>query len=446
MKKEWLLTVGVVVVTLLVSLGVIRWQAPGLLGIQSDLQLVQVSKKVPPFYEGVFRRKDITTDKFILSDPYTRTRGRPLWPAGLGPGPNDILGFRNLEVPDVSDVVVLGDSQTYGINEMLPFNWPNQMKMMLAGKNATVYAMATDGWSAIQYLYMVKYATLFKPRVIVIAYYTGNDPLECFMMAYGDPQWKQLRPDHSLSSSDLPKVSPKIPNSERWEVTFKDGITTTFTPKYRLASNQDTPVVHAGYEIMLSAAQQIADIATQRGVHVIFTIIPTKELVYARKVESEKLHAPPDYERLIVAEKANIERLAKGLIAIKNADYIDLVNPLQKTAMGKRVLYRRGIDGHPAPGGYEVIARTLTPAVGKYLPGTPLGLVAVHFVKGDNRSWPLLAKRNGTWLFANNKLIMQNGWDLKKITTVSPRDVATLPLRGVIDHVDPSIYGPESLK
>jgi hypothetical protein len=57
MKKEWLLLSISVLVTLIAALGIIRWMAPGLLGVPVDLQLVQVDEKLPPFYEGAFRRE-----------------------------------------------------------------------------------------------------------------------------------------------------------------------------------------------------------------------------------------------------------------------------------------------------------------------------------------------------------------------------------------------------
>ena len=52
--KQWLVLVAAVTVTVSLTLGIIRWQAPQLLGIPVDLQLVQVSKKVAPFFDGVF--------------------------------------------------------------------------------------------------------------------------------------------------------------------------------------------------------------------------------------------------------------------------------------------------------------------------------------------------------------------------------------------------------
>ena len=47
MKKDWLLLIASVAITLGIALGIIRWFAPDLLGISPDLQLVKIDKKVP---------------------------------------------------------------------------------------------------------------------------------------------------------------------------------------------------------------------------------------------------------------------------------------------------------------------------------------------------------------------------------------------------------------
>jgi hypothetical protein len=145
MRSQWLLMAASALSTLLLGIGLIRWLAPGLLGVPTDLQLVKVSKTLPPFFEGVFREEsEREPEGFLLNDPYTKVRGRPLNLAigGLGEGPNDLLGFRNRGVPNVADVVVLGDSQTYGNNAVLDENWPSQLAGLLKARRATVYNMA----------------------------------------------------------------------------------------------------------------------------------------------------------------------------------------------------------------------------------------------------------------------------------------------------------------
>src|ERR1043165_613874 len=92
--KEWLLVVGIVSMSIAVTLGVIRWVAPQLLGIRSDLQFVQLSEKLPAFYDNVFREQDHRSKDFILHDPIVGMRARPLLAEGDGVGPHDILVFR----------------------------------------------------------------------------------------------------------------------------------------------------------------------------------------------------------------------------------------------------------------------------------------------------------------------------------------------------------------
>jgi hypothetical protein len=45
-----------------------------LLGVPADLELVQIDKKVPPFYEGVFRTEDYQATDELLKDPLARER------------------------------------------------------------------------------------------------------------------------------------------------------------------------------------------------------------------------------------------------------------------------------------------------------------------------------------------------------------------------------------
>jgi lysophospholipase L1-like esterase len=133
-----------------------------------------------------------------------------------------------------------------------------------------------------------------------------------------------------------------------------------FTPRARLDVNDsDHPAVQAGFDIMAEAARQIGTLASSRDIVVVFTVIPTRELAYARKVSGDRLDAPETYRRLIAMEGGNIERLAMELRAIPGARYLDLVGPLQDAALAGEPLYPRKWDGHPGQTGYRIIASTL---------------------------------------------------------------------------------------
>lgn len=446
MKKEWLMLVTVVTVTLVMAIGLIRWFAPQLLGIPIDLQTVQVSDSVPPFYENIFRKEDYNSTKFILKDPYTNVRAKPLLYDLSGLGPHDILGFRNHRVPNVADVVVIGDSQTYGNNVYLSENWPSQLAARLAGKQATVYSMATGGWGAVQYLEMLRHATVFLPRVVIVAFYTGNDPHESLSMAYSQKRLASLRPDIDVDLEEHPpNVGFPPPPSELWEVRFRDGLTTTFSPSLRLISNDtEYATVRAGYEVMLKAAQLMVRTASQANIELLFTIIPTKELVYAEKIQRDGIHPIPDYEKLVKLEKDNIANLVEAFHKFSRVKYVDLVKPLQAAAMKKTPLYPSGMNGHPLVAGYGEIANALAPAVRRFLPDPVWGLVAIKNVEQNIQ--PLLIGKHGMWNFVSEEVLTGNGWSLENMRVVRLRDVAKLPLLGTIDKIDRVRFGPEAVR
>jgi len=152
-KKEWIMLSGVAIVTLWIGLVLIRWYAPHLLGVPIDLQKVAVSKELSPFFDGVFRAADYQSTDFLIQDPYV-VRAKPLFPAVVGAGPHDILGLRNLGVPNVVDIITIGDSQTYGNNAAMGKNWPSMLRLGVGGEegNYSLYNIAIGAWGAVEYL------------------------------------------------------------------------------------------------------------------------------------------------------------------------------------------------------------------------------------------------------------------------------------------------------
>lgn len=443
MKKEWALLIGIVTVTLLIAIGLLRVFAPGLLRIPASLQLVKVSKKVPPFYEGIFRKEDFDSREFQINDPYVEIRAKPLipelWMKQLV-GPHDILGFRNRYVPNVADIVVIGDSQTYGNNVVMENNWPNQMLGNLNKKKPVLYCMAAGGWGAVQYFDMFEKALLLQPRIIIVAFYTGNDPLESFEVAYNIDKWKSLRIDPALTSKDVPNVEFPAPESEWRHVRFKDGVETIFTPRLRFASNQDHSAVRAGYAIMLEVARQMSIKTQSLNIRLVFTLIPTKEMVYAEKFLHDQIIPSEDYLTLIGAEEKNLRTLSFELDQLPNAVYVDLLTPLQQAALKPEPLYPPDINGHPIAAGYKVIADTLSPVVGSYLQVRPHGLFAVELPYADY--FVAVINNEGVWIFDRDDIMKANGWGLDGIKTIKYRDIADLPIRGTVAIVDPARFGP----
>jgi hypothetical protein len=356
-------------------------------------------------------------------------------------GPNDLLGFRNTHIPNVADVVIIGDSQTYGSKSPLADNWPSAMQELLADKRATFYSMATGGWSAVQYLNMARYAGLFRPKLVIVAFYSGNDPLESFTMAYGVDEFASLRLDPKLSASDAPSVPNAEPRQDLWTVRFGDGVQTVFTPNLRFSSNDpDIPAAMVGWRIMQKTAEIITSQFVKLGIKPVFTIIPTKEWVYAAKAQAEGLQPPEKFRRLVAAETENIARLERAIEKLPGATYADVAHPLRKAALQKVPLYPADSNGHPIAAGYRVIAEAVTHSVDKLLPPRPHGMVAV--MTGQTHANIYLVTDEGAWQVPDREILRKNGWNPDEIKMVSYRDIASLPIRGTIDHVDKTRFGP----
>jgi lysophospholipase L1-like esterase len=443
-KKEWFVLSGVTLVTLAIALLLLRWLAPQLIGLPVDLRLVGVSDKLPPFYDGVFRAADYQTSEFILNDPITISRARPRVPEAATLGPHDILGFRNRVVPNVADVVIIGDSQTYGNNVALEDNWPSRLALRLEDKDAITYSMATGGWGAVQYLEMATKATSFQPQLLIVAFYSGNDSLESFRLAYSLDRFKDLRPVNNLDSGDTPAVAFPPPPETLWPVNFKDGVKTVFTPALRLAANDGHPAVKAGYGVMANVAREIHRLTRPFGTALIFTIIPTKEYVYAEKLRRENIEPTEEYRRLVAAEGNHISELAAALRAIPDATYVDLTAPLSKAAVEAVALYPTIGNGHPISAGYAVIADTLAMAAGEKVISRPRGLVAIPL--GQNHAVLYLVKQEGMWRLPGLDHALKNGWSREQVQVVSYRSLAGLPRRGTLNIIDPDRFGPDAVR
>jgi hypothetical protein len=305
-----------------------------------------------------------------------------------------------------------------------------------------VYNMAVGAWSGLNYLEMIDVALRFQPRVVIVAFYTGNDPLTDFRGAYSNPKWRQFIPDTDLTVADAPKVEYPPPQAELWSVQFNDGLAMTFTPNYRYASNRyDDAAVRAGYKIMARTAAEIAKKVVDAGAVPVFTILPTKELVYADKVGRDGVHADGRYVELVRDEARNLDELKATLMALEQSRYVDVLSALQHEAMRPALLYPAGSDGHPKEAGYGLVAESVYEGIRRLVPEYPRGLVGVSHGTGEIDSIYRLTA-HGKWYFPDHESIVQNGWDLNQLIQVPLRDLMGVPTLGTVDAVDKEKFGP----
>ena len=446
---RYLLPAVILLGTLAAALLLLRTFAPQLLGLPLDLQMVRTAKELPPFYEGIFKYRKSDVDGYLIADPHTVVRAPPLYPDLLSIGPNDLLGFRNRAVPNTADVVVLGDSQTYGNNTMIEANWPHVLAEnleVLAQTNqryATVYSMATGGWAATQYAEMLANALSLEPRILIIAFYTGNDPLESARNVAANPRYESLIPDGVRKPASFPATSLGKGAEGNWAVKFKDGIETIFTPRVRGISNLPSEAADFGYAVMAHAAELIAAEAKRNAVLPVFTIIPTKELVYWPRVKSEGITPSEDYLDLVNAEQQRIKVLGAALS--QYGQYVDLLPTLQSAALTSATLYPADANGHPIDAGHALIGERMTDAIRDLLPTIHQGLAIVPLETPAGqlitRSLVIVVE-DDVWTVPPS-VATNNGWDLTKpVQEVPYRDLATLKWHRALKRTEPEKFGP----
>jgi hypothetical protein len=364
MKRDYVVLAVATSLSLGVAIVALRLLEPRLFRVPADLKVVQLSKELPPFFEGVFRREDRDSAEVLVNDPITVVRGRPFFPERPALGPHDALGFRNRTIPVRADVVAIGDSQTYGNNAGVDDSWPRSLAQMLNPQHS-VYAMAVPGWSVLQYLEMVRMAGVFKPRVVLVALYLGNDIAEAFRTAYSVDYWKDFRVDPSLAIESLPRHPFPPPPSDLVELPGPKR-PVTFAPALRLRANRRSePSTQAGLQIIHRAIAQMVQEARRNGSVVVLLRIPSKERVYASLLESSAL--PADYRQLVADETQNDADIADRAKAAGVTTIIDLLPALRAAVEQGQAIFPHRWDGHPLPQGYALIARTVAEEINPLL-------------------------------------------------------------------------------
>lgn len=160
--------------------------------------------------EGAFRQP------FIIAH---LSRNKPVYDARVGFRPNpldpdhDARGWRNSSALSRADIVVFGDSQTYGLYVPRDAAWPQRLSHLL---HRSVYQMAFNGYGPAHYVPLLDEALALQPKVIIAAYYYGNDLYDSYAMVYRVGRFRRSAEDHALDSlaSTDPKMREAIARTE----------------------------------------------------------------------------------------------------------------------------------------------------------------------------------------------------------------------------------------
>ena len=125
-----------------------------------------------------------------IADAILRHRPRPNYKD------HDHRGFRNPVALDQTDVVCLGDSQTYGQGVAWEDAWPLQLS---STSRRSVYNMAFGGWGPTHSEVLLEEALQLKPQLVIAGLYSGNDFYDCYSMVY----LRKQSPQHQTNDSSL---------------------------------------------------------------------------------------------------------------------------------------------------------------------------------------------------------------------------------------------------
>jgi lysophospholipase L1-like esterase len=334
--------------------------------------------------------------------------GHRIKPGSAG---HDAQGFRNVAVPQRADIVAIGDSMTYGVGAPRDGSWPAQLAR---SAGVSVHNMGLGGYGPLQYLHLAReVAPSMKPKRVVVAFYFGNDLMDAYYAAHGNPRWHSWRLSAGLPAgkTDLDKASEAVPKKrfgalrnwlarnslvygvlratvfarlaarERqqlaaqsapdqrwpWRDPAADGVTTVFTPGLRLATlDLALPSVREGMEISKRAFRELKDAADRQGSDFWVVLIPTKERAYCRYLDATQAPVPDSFSKLCEAEDRTKAELVQALEALE-LRHVDVTAALETAVARHEQLYPADFDGHPQSAGYGVIAREVAKAL-KLLP------------------------------------------------------------------------------
>jgi len=118
-----------------------------------------------------------------IPDSVLGLRGNPKW------FDHDTWGYRNPSVVSKADVVVLGDSHSYGIGVARSETWP-----LLLGRGQVSYNMSFGGWGPGQGYLELNRALTLHPGLVIYGFYFGNDLVDAFEIASRRPELRRFIP------------------------------------------------------------------------------------------------------------------------------------------------------------------------------------------------------------------------------------------------------------
>lgn len=318
---------------------------------------------------------------------------------GFRPNPDhpdhDTWGFRNASVPGQAAIVALGDSQTYGAGVAREEAWPQQLQQL---SNVETYNLSFGGYGPTHSLLLMEKAISLKPRLIVEAFYSGNDLYDCFCFVRDRRQLPGIEPaaaevvaaikraeargpiqervvtlfsprktgvrgilsrnskiygilralKRAISSNDWNSIRNNARSSSGRLVPFESGeLRTVLTPQYRLCGlDLDDPRISEGHRLALESIRRMHERAGEKGIRYLVLLVPTKELVFENAISTSGNSVGESYDALVKNEQRMWQRTTEYLKE-QGIQFVDALPALSQTLARGDQPYPMSGDGHP---------------------------------------------------------------------------------------------------
>ena len=305
----------------------------------------------------------------------------------------DQNGFRNSKILQTADIVVLGDSHTYGVNVKSIDSFPQQLSKM-AGLE--VYNFGVSGYGALHYNYLFDYALELEPKFIIIALYPPNDLVDICNSIKNVDYWKKWAIDNGFNPNEcgIYKIveNKKYPifnyinslfkktaigsftnllytnlykykiNLSNSSVVINDTINPTIIKYKRIANhkncmNMSHDKILKGFEILKRTIEIAKRKTDSKNIDLIIGIIPSKERVYYDYIINKGYKLPNDYHELVKYENSLVNKLVTFFndLNIKNVD----IGPKMSDSINRKNIYLNSDNGHPNANGYNIYANSI---------------------------------------------------------------------------------------
>lgn len=330
---------------------------------------------------------------------------------------HDADGFRNVRVPEQTDIVAIGDSWTWGVNAERSQSWPSRLAA-LTGKN--VYNMGMGGYGPAQYWFLNKRSKSLSPELVVIGLYLGNDMIDAENVVYRLDAYADFRDPTYAASDKEYKVGEKIRELNRlkkewiskrmakqaretlsgWAglllrysavarlaaraelapvttlkelefMAFKDWarqapdhtividgkyLKTILHPSEHLfAVDLDNPRIREGVALTKKILLSLRQSLEAEGTGLLILILPSKELAFAHIVMKQGQPVGEMFSKAVRME----ERIREDLFSFMELNKIAMIDalPVLRDAVESGVdVFPKDGDTHPLPAGYRLIA------------------------------------------------------------------------------------------